>query len=131
MSYAEIESLCGPKVRAAVELLTKKLDGVRVPDPVYYERTGHDPIASIAKALDRAHNIFTMSAAGWSVGKQERYVGEVFDLLLPMMKVARRQFTKQEAGLREREDPAAGSGQAHQAESRTAAGSDRACAPAM
>lgn len=97
VGYDEIENRFGRAVRVPVELLTKKKDGIRIPDPVYYERMGHDPVASIAKSLDRAHNIFTMSAAGWGVEKQERYLGEVFELLLPMMKAARRRFSQQES----------------------------------
>lgn len=96
VGYAEIERMFGPLVRKAVEALTKKKDGVRIPDEVYYERMAEDPIASIGKAIDRAHNIFTMGAAGWSAGKQEEYLGDVFTLLLPMMKKARRTFSQQE-----------------------------------
>lgn len=64
VSYRDVEALCGARTGTAVELLTKKKDGVRVPDPVYYARMAQDPIASVAKGLDRGHNIFTMDAAG-------------------------------------------------------------------
>jgi Guanosine polyphosphate pyrophosphohydrolases/synthetases len=64
VSFEEIGSRFGAGVRVPVELLTKKKDGVRIPDDIYYNRMGDDPVASIAKGLDRAHNIFTMSAAG-------------------------------------------------------------------
>jgi (p)ppGpp synthase/HD superfamily hydrolase len=96
VSFDEIERLFGTDIRVPVELLTKKKDGARVPDTIYYERMAFDPVASLAKALDRAHNVFTMSEAGWTVDKQERYLSEVFTLLLPMIKQARRLFPEQE-----------------------------------
>lgn len=96
VTLEEIGRRFGEGVRVPVELLTKKKDGVRIPDDAYYERMGEDPVASIAKGLDRAHNIFTMSGAGWTVEKQEAYLSDVFDLLLPMLKAARRLFPEQE-----------------------------------
>lgn len=96
VSYGEIEKRFGWNVRVPVELLTKKKDGVRVPDPIYYERMADNPVASIAKGLDRGHNIFTMSSAGWSAEKQENYLGDVSQLVLPMLKKARRLFPEQE-----------------------------------
>lgn len=97
VSFDEVERLFGKGVRVPVELLTKKKDGVRIPDEVYYPRMAADPVASIGKALDRAHNVFTMSDADWSLDKQEAYLDDVFTHLLPMMKEARRLFPEQEA----------------------------------
>lgn len=96
VSFGDIEARFGQAVRRPVELLTKKKDGMRIPDDVYYGGMANDPVASIAKGLDRGHNILTMVSAGWSVEKQERYLAEVFELSLPMLKKARRLFTQQE-----------------------------------
>ena len=95
VSYDEIERLFGKRVRDAVELLTKKKDGVRIPDDVYYARMAQNEIASIVKAVDRAHNIHSMHAANWSVDKMQDYLDMVFDLVLPMLKTARKKFSRQ------------------------------------
>lgn len=97
VSFAEVERMFGPGVRVPVELLTKKKDGVRIPDEEYYARMAGDPVASIAKAVDRAHNIFTMNEANWSLDKQEKYLSHDLSILvLPMLKEARRLFPEQE-----------------------------------
>lgn len=95
VSYDEIERLFGRRVRVAVELLTKKKDGVRIPDEVYYERMATDEIASIVKGVDRAHNIHSMHSANWSVEKMQEYLDFVFDKVLPMLKAARKRFSRQ------------------------------------
>ncbi|MBY3432936.1 HD domain-containing protein [Rhizobium laguerreae] len=95
VTYEEIERLFGKRVREAVELLTKKKDGVRIPDDVYYERMALNEIASIVKGVDRAHNIHSMHSADWSIDKQQAYLDFVFDYVLPMLKKARKKFTRQ------------------------------------
>jgi (p)ppGpp synthase/HD superfamily hydrolase len=95
VSYDEIERLFGIRVRRAVELLTKEKDGVRVPDDIYYARMSDDEIASVVKAVDRAHNIHSMHGADWSVEKMQAYLDFVFDLVLPMLKKARKNFPRQ------------------------------------
>nr|WP_250808250.1 hypothetical protein [Neorhizobium tomejilense] len=95
VSYDEIERLFGVRVRVAVELLTKKKDGVRIPDDVYYARMAENEIASIVKGVDRAHNIHSMHGADWSIDKMQAYLDFVFDLVLPMLKKARKKFGRQ------------------------------------
>lgn len=95
VTYDEIERLFGKLIRVAVELLTKKKDGVRVPDDVYYKRMAGNAIASIVKGVDRAHNIHTMHGADWTVEKQQEYLDFVFERVLPMLKKARKTFTPQ------------------------------------
>lgn len=97
VTYEEIEAMFGRRIRIAVESITKLYMGVRIPDDVYYERMATDRIASVVKGVDRAHNLFSMLAAGWSVEKMQDYVDFVFDKLLPMLKKARKTFRKQEA----------------------------------
>ncbi|WP_315921154.1 HD domain-containing protein [Mesorhizobium sp. SP-1A] len=98
----QIEEMFGQDVAQAVRLLTKKTPGEKIPEHEkelrnrrYYEKLATDPIASMAKGLDRAHNILTMKAAGWTLEKQKAYLQEAISLVLPMLKEARRTFTEQ------------------------------------
>jgi (p)ppGpp synthase/HD superfamily hydrolase len=95
VTYDDVERMFGKRVRDAVELLTKKKDGVRIPDDVYYERMALNEIASIVKGVDRAHNIHSMHSADWSLEKQQAYLDFVFQYVLPMLKKARKKFTRQ------------------------------------
>ena len=95
VSYKEIRRLFGKRVRKAVKLLTKKKDGVRIPDAVYYDRIARNEIASIVKGVDRAHNIHSMHSADWSLEKQQAYLDFVFEFVLPMLKKARKAFSYQ------------------------------------
>jgi (p)ppGpp synthase/HD superfamily hydrolase len=95
VTYKEIRHRFGKRVRKAVKLLTKKKDGVRIPDDIYYERMALDEIASIVKGVDRAHNIHSMHSAEWSIAKQQAYLDFVFQYVLPMLKKARKRFTRQ------------------------------------
>jgi (p)ppGpp synthase/HD superfamily hydrolase len=97
VGYGKIERLFGRKVRDAVKAMTKKKGGVRIPDDIYYAKLAKNAIASVVKAIDRLHNLHSMDAAGWTIEKQEEYLALVFDLLLPMMKKARKRFTRQYA----------------------------------
>lgn len=95
VTYDEIERRFGKRVRDAVELLTKKKDGVRIPDDIYYERMALNEIASIVKGVDRAHNVHSMHSADWSLEKQQAYLDFVFEFVLPMLKKARKTFSRQ------------------------------------
>jgi hypothetical protein len=85
-----------------VRLLTKKIpEEIIDPDEketrmlLYYQNLSTNPIASIVKGLDRAHNILTMNTAGWTINKQKEYLIEALNCALPMLKKARRTFTEQ------------------------------------
>jgi (p)ppGpp synthase/HD superfamily hydrolase len=95
VTYKDIERLFGKRVRRAVKLLTKKKDGVKIEDAIYYERLAFDEIASIVKGVDRAHNIHSMHTAEWTLEKQQAYLDFVFEFVLPMLKKARKKFTRQ------------------------------------
>lgn len=97
--FEVIEQRFGPRVALAVRRLTKKFRGVSVPYETYFPELALDPIASIVKGADRAHNVFTMTAAGWTTVKQQAYLEEVTRWFLPMLKQARRQFARQEAAI--------------------------------
>lgn len=102
VSIEQIEDMFGKDIAEAVRLLTKKTPGKAIPSAekeerarIYYEQLATNPIASIAKGLDRAHNILTMKSAGWTINKQKEYLEEAINLALPMLKTARRTFTEQ------------------------------------
>lgn len=97
VTFERIGDLFGPDVEGPVRLLTKKYQGVTIPYGAYFGRMAEDPVASIAKAADRAHNILTMHGADWSLEKQTEYVDELDRWFLPMVKAARRNFPQQEA----------------------------------
>lgn len=102
VTFDEIDNNFGKSIGSAVRLLTKKLPG-EIIDPTekeermfrYYQNLSSNPIASITKGLDRAHNILTMNTAGWTIDKQKEYLVEALNCALPMLKKARRTFTEQ------------------------------------
>lgn len=96
VTYEQIVERFGADVERPVRLLTKKYQGITIPYDVYFGRIAEDPVASIAKAADRAHNILTMSGTDWSLEKQTEYVDELDRWFLPMIKAARRRFPEQE-----------------------------------
>jgi len=95
VGFDEIEAQFGRPIRDAVIRLTKVHRGIRVPPEIYYSKIAKSPIASIVKAADRMHNMQTMSKV-FSEAKQVSYIKETTDYILPMLKEARRTFTRQE-----------------------------------
>ncbi len=96
IGFEEINFKFGPIIGKAVELLTKKHRGDKLPLEIYYKNLGNDPIASVVKGADRINNIQTMVGV-FTVEKQKQYIEETETLVLPMLKQARRQFTAQES----------------------------------
>ena len=95
VGFDEIETQFNRHIRDAVICLTKIHRGVKVPSEIYFSKIAKDQIASIVKGADRMHNMQTMSNV-FSDDKQLSYIQETFDFILPMLKEARRAFTKQE-----------------------------------
>lgn len=95
VGHLEITSKFGKQVGRSVELLTKKHRGSKKPVDLYYQEIATDDIASIAKGGDRINNIQSMNGV-FSVEKQENYVKETNEYVLPMLKDARRLFPRQE-----------------------------------
>ncbi len=91
----ELESLFGSKVANCVKLVTKKFRGKEIPVDTYFSQIANDPVASIVKGLDRINNIQTMIGV-FSLEKQKKYIDEVNNHFLPMLKIARRNFPEQE-----------------------------------
>lgn len=82
-------------VSEAVELLTKKKGDLKKPPKDYFRQIGFNPIASIIKGADRNHNFQTMTGV-FNLQKQKDYIAEAETFILPMLKVARREFPEQE-----------------------------------
>jgi (p)ppGpp synthase/HD superfamily hydrolase len=90
--YDEFEGLIGN----GVDLMTD-VDSVGNdrPPEVYYPAMVTSPISSIAKGIDRMHNFQGMLEV-FDVAKQQRYIQETRDHILPMMKAARKKYPQQE-----------------------------------
>jgi len=95
IGFEEIESRFGAEISQAVRLMTKKFRGYRKPDAEYYREIGESKIASVTKGADRVHNIQTMVGV-FTYEKQKEYIEETEKYILPVLKVARRSFPKQE-----------------------------------
>ena len=60
----------------------------------YFDVISKDPIASIVKGADRIHNVNSMVGV-FSKDKQTKYIKEVTEHFLPMLKEARKTFPSQ------------------------------------
>ena len=85
----------GETVAYGVDLITKKFKGVKKENKAYYSDMGDCPRVSIAKGIDRVHNLSTIHEV-FSVEKQLAYIKETEELVLPMLKKARNLFPEQE-----------------------------------
>ena len=89
--YAEF----GEQVGLAVELMTNQVAGVKKPLESYYGEMQYDAICSVAKGCDRIHNHQTMIGV-FKPDKIDTYMAETYDMIIPMLKAARKRFTTQE-----------------------------------
>ena len=96
VSVEEIDALFGKRVGGIVWLLTVKFRGKRKTNEDYFSAIAKDPIASLVKGGDRIHNVQTMIDV-FSPEKQRKYVEEVNNFFLPMLKEAKYQFPEQSA----------------------------------
>lgn len=95
VGYDELETKFGKLITQSVICLTKEYRGEKILPSVYYERIGKDSIASLVKGADRIDNNGSMVNV-FTFEKQKSYIQETTEYILPMLKVARRTFTKQE-----------------------------------
>ncbi|HVI40100.1 MAG TPA: HD domain-containing protein [Anaerovoracaceae bacterium] len=96
VGFEEIETKFGIEVGRAVRLLSKEHRGDKTPLEVYYKEIGKNRIAAVVKGADRVNNIQTMVGV-FSLEKQKKYIEETESLVLPMLKIARRNFPTQES----------------------------------
>ena len=95
VSYEEILELFGVKVADATRKMTKVFRGEKMTNEIYYKGIEECPITSVAKGVDRLHNLMTM-VGGFKPEKQQSYLKETLDFVVPMLKKARRDFPSQE-----------------------------------
>lgn len=81
-------------VANGVENVTKKFRGISKDEDLLFAQMAEDPIASIVKAADRMHNLQTMVGV-FTIPKQISYIDFAKARVLPMMKLARRNFPEQ------------------------------------
>lgn len=75
--------------------ISKVRNGEKISYEQYFGEMSQCPVTSVVKAVDRIHNLSTMSSV-FSVEKMESYINEVHEYFLPMIKTARRNFPSQE-----------------------------------
>lgn len=85
----------GEMVGTSVELMTNQVRGVRKPIDSYYSEMQFNEIASVVKGCDRIHNHQTMVGV-FTPEKIDSYMIETNDHVIPMLKLARKRFTRQE-----------------------------------
>lgn len=95
VGFDEITSLFGITISVATEKLTKFHRGHKKTNEEYFEGISNNPISSLVKGGDRIHNLQSMIGV-FSKEKQEQYIIEAEQWILPAIKKARKQFSKQE-----------------------------------
>lgn len=95
-TITDVEEKFGQICSRSFEKITKKSEIMVKNTQAYYKGLSEDPIASIVKAADRIHNHQSMYGV-FSEEKIAEYLKETQDFVLPMIKIARRNFPEQEA----------------------------------
>lgn len=95
VTHKELVELFGKIVGDATLKMYKVVDGMRIPDEIYYKILATCPIASIAKGFDRVHNLMTM-LGGFKPEKRVSYIVETLEKTVPMLKTGRRSFPEQQ-----------------------------------
>lgn len=75
--------------------ISKVRNGENIPYKEYFSDMTACPITSIAKIVDRIHNLSTMHGV-FKKEKEAQYVQDVYNWFYPMIKQARRNFPEQE-----------------------------------
>lgn len=80
----------------AVWCMTKVFNKIKSSPEQYYHNLSENRIASVAKAFDRYHNNSTLVGV-FTMGGMEHYHRENEQLIIPMLKQAKKNFPEQEA----------------------------------
>jgi (p)ppGpp synthase/HD superfamily hydrolase len=94
VSILDIQAEFGERIARPVFLMTAPEGETAGEKAGRFRAMAEDPIASVAKAIDRVHNVVSMVGV-FTPEKVARYIAESEELILPMMKSARRRFPKQ------------------------------------
>lgn len=95
ISDDEVRSRFGDRVADATDALSKEFRGVKRPAEEVFARIAEDPIASVVKGADRVNNQQSMIGV-FTPAKVASYLDETEEHILPMLRIARRQFCDQE-----------------------------------
>ena len=95
ISYEEIKEKFGALVAEAVLHLSRKFRGEKLEIQEYYNNIKNDPIASVAKGIDRINNMQTMVGV-FTLNGQKWYIEETENYIIPSIKHARKHFIEQE-----------------------------------
>lgn len=85
----------GRRVLLATQKVTKVWRNQKYDEHALFAQMSTCPIASLVKGVDRFHNLQSMVGV-FSLGKQQAYVRETEELVLPMLKEAEQRFPSQE-----------------------------------
>lgn len=100
VSVGSLSSVVGPTIASYTMTLSKKYyeGGYKVGKyfPEYVSKLSENPIVATVKGIDRLHNLSTMQGV-FSEEKIESYKKETREYYVPMLKNARKHFTKYEA----------------------------------
>ena len=91
VSPEEMEKRFGKEVMDTVWLLTKKYKGNKKDEKQYFKDISENAIAALVKGADRIHNVQSMLNV-FSKEKQAKYLEEVEQNFLPMIKQAKYRF---------------------------------------
>jgi len=96
VTYEQLLEMFGKMVADATIKMSKVVKGVRIPDNIYYAGMEDCPIVTVAKPIDRIHNLMTM-LGGFKPEKQKSYIEETLEKVVPLAKTGRRNFPEQTA----------------------------------
>lgn len=94
VSILEIQAQFGNQIAHPVFLMTAPEGETAEEKAERFRAMAECPIASVGKAIDRVHNVVSMVGV-FTPDKVARYIAESEELILPMMKAARRRFPQQ------------------------------------
>ena len=89
-SLSDIEQQFGNDIADAVRLLSKKINGYKLPTEIYYNNMLQDVDVCLVKGGDRLHNLETIKV--FSPQKKHEYALETAQYVLPLLKEARNLF---------------------------------------
>lgn len=96
VSFGTIHQEFGELVGTGVDLMSDiDAQGKEKPADVFFAAMVASPVASLGKGVDRSHNFQSMLPV-FSIEKQERYIKETRQHIIPMLKAARKKYTQQE-----------------------------------
>lgn len=88
-----VKTIFGNRICDAVTVISKKYPGVKKSTSDYYQGLAKNKLGSIVKGADRIHNFQSMPEV-FTLEKQQKYMAECKEFILPMLKQARKTYPK-------------------------------------